>query len=79
MHSVLYTRGKKTQPTIAKKANGGRGGTYVIELVELSFPELRQCVGAILVDLAQTHLTDAVTHLTHIQQGRSQGLQKYAR
>lgn len=52
---------------------------YLCELSELGLSELWQSVGVALLHLTQSHVTDAMTHLTHIQQGRSQRLKKKAK
>lgn len=49
---------------------------YLCELSELGLSELWQSIGVALLHLTQSHVTDAMTHLTHVQQGRSQRLKK---
>ena len=48
--------------------------TYVIKLCELGLFELVERVCVSLLHLTQTHVADAVTHLSYIQQGWPQGL-----
>ena len=42
--------------------------TYFFKLLKLSIPELIQSVSVPFLHSAQAHVTDAVTHLSHIQQ-----------
>ena len=48
--------------------------TDLIKLLKLGLSEVAQCVRVTFLDLAQAHVADAVTHLSHIQKSGSQRL-----